>query len=528
MVQDNPILLHAHVPKTAGESLVDLFSKNFGERVLRFEYTDPVFVLSPNELDRLCSTRADLIAISSHNLRVFPSVVGGRHALYFTMLRHPVDTFLSLLKYVRRDFHRFTDEVRRYWPKNTPECTLRELAEHAMWEAGVQGQYCLQTRFFCPPAYVNIPIGYDLNIYGACSFVIASSCLDRFFHVGIVEEMDQTMELLAAKLARAGISLEISDLEKINVTRVREDELEWINRDDEVGRSVLDSHISDFRIYDRSKKRLAEEYELFKRQKTLFVFGGDNDANAQKIGSRWTSVWEAPEVAQLQKAIREFSTWDRMRANQRRVEHLASLGSAFQGKTVWEVSAGIGDLSSFFLDRKCSLTITEVRPILLAILRERLPSLSIEELDLEFPSENFDQIFDIVFCYGCLSCVRNPDVAIGFMAKRCREVLLLEASVSFGDGIEVSPISEDSSAFSSAYHGTGCRPTRAFIFAELQKHFEHVYVTVQQPCHEEFPIDWGAPLLNAEEARAVFVASRAPLQSPKLVTSVPTKQTYIP
>ena len=51
-----------------------------------------------------------------------------------------------------------------------------------------------------------------------------------------------------------------------------------------------------------------------------------------------------------------------LRLNARRLEHLASLGLPIAGGEVLEVGAGIGDLTSFFLDRGCSVTAIQPRP----------------------------------------------------------------------------------------------------------------------------------------------------------------------
>ncbi|MEG4231950.1 hypothetical protein QUA40_07545 [Microcoleus sp. Pol11C3] len=51
-----------------------------------------------------------------------------------------------------------------------------------------------------------------------------------------------------------------------------------------------------------------------------------------------------------------------LRHNQRKLEHLASLGLDIVGKTVLELGAGIGDHTSFFRDRSCEVIVTEGRP----------------------------------------------------------------------------------------------------------------------------------------------------------------------
>lgn len=55
------------------------------------------------------------------------------------------------------------------------------------------------------------------------------------------------------------------------------------------------------------------------------------------------------------------------------------------GATVLEVGAGIGDHTSFFLDRGCQVVSTEAREDNLDILRTRYPNIQIKHLDTEAP-----------------------------------------------------------------------------------------------------------------------------------------------
>ena len=70
----------------------------------------------------------------------------------------------------------------------------------------------------------------------------------------------------------------------------------------------------------------------------------------------------------------------------------------------------------------------------------------------------------------------------------------------------------------------GCKPTRRLVFEELRKHFPFVYVTKNQPQHDQFPIDWTAELTAAAFERSVFVASRFELHSGELVNQIPWRQ----
>ena len=78
-----------------------------------------------------------------------------------------------------------------------------------------------------------------------------------------------------------------------------------------------------------------------------------------------------------------------------------------------------------------------------------------------------------------------------------------------------------------AFDGQGCRPTRSWLMTQLKRHFQYVYATKTQPYHEEFPTDWTKPWPNNSGlTRAVFVASRASLESDQLTEPLTEKQTH--
>jgi len=218
--------------------------------------------------------------------------------------------------------------------------------------------------------------------------------------------------------------------------------------------------------------------------------------------------------------MREFRADHYLRLNQRRQEHLATLGLPLAGRSVLEVGAGIGDFSSFFTDRACSLTITDGRPSNLEVCKRKFPNVPLRVLDLDSPDPAYAQSFEVVFCYGLLYHLAAPAPAIAYMADRCTNLLLLETCVSPGDDIALNPVREASYRPSQALSGQGCRPTRSWVLTELRKSFEYAYATVTQPWHDEFPIDWSAPVQPGHLTRAVFVASREPIDNALLTTEL--------
>ena len=219
-----------------------------------------------------------------------------------------------------------------------------------------------------------------------------------------------------------------------------------------------------------------------------------------------------------------FQYYEYQRHNQRRLEHLASLGLNIAGNKVLEVGAGIGDHTSFFLDRHCDVVSTDARQDNLAILKSRYPNIQVRHLNMDDPDLVWDELFDIVYCYGLLYHLEKPAQGLEYLARYCRGILLLESVVSFGNTEVVNPCKEDASDPSQSFSGHGCRPTRIWIYNQLKSHFEFVYLPLTQPNHDEFPIDWNVPPADNKFSRAVFIASRQPLINQLLTEDIPIYQ----
>jgi SAM-dependent methyltransferase len=223
------------------------------------------------------------------------------------------------------------------------------------------------------------------------------------------------------------------------------------------------------------------------------------------------------------------------RHNARRQEHLASLGLPLDGRTVLEVGAGVWDHTTFFLDRGCTVLSVEPRQencelfhLTMRELRnagyDKTERCTLLRCDVESMDRFLQDGFEIVYCYGLLYHVADPAAVLEVMARRCTNLLLLETCVSYGDDQAIHPTAEPQSA-SQAYHGTGCRPTRPWLFNKLKTLFPHVYVPRTQPAHEEFPLDWKHPPTHQSFTRAVFVAARQVLENPLLLDFLPDHQT---
>jgi 2-polyprenyl-3-methyl-5-hydroxy-6-metoxy-1,4-benzoquinol methylase len=220
----------------------------------------------------------------------------------------------------------------------------------------------------------------------------------------------------------------------------------------------------------------------------------------------------------------DFHSDDYVRHTQRRQEHLATLDLPIAGRSVLEVGAGIGDHTSFFTDRECTVVSTDGRRSNVERITNRFPNIETGVLDLDSPNGDLQGSWEIVYCYGTLYHLARPAEAIAFLAGHCTGLLLLETCVSVGKEIRVYPAIESRHQASQAISGHGCRPTRSWVFAELQRHFPNVYIPITQPWHEEFPLDWRDFSATNTLTRSVFVASRQPLENRLLGAEIPDQQ----
>jgi hypothetical protein len=222
--------------------------------------------------------------------------------------------------------------------------------------------------------------------------------------------------------------------------------------------------------------------------------------------------------------ITEFRTDHYIRHNQRRLEHLATLGLPIAGRSVIEVGAGIGDHTNFFLDRGCAVVATDGRSENVELLRKRYPGVAARQLDLDNPDPKFRDNAEIVYCYGTLYHLRRPAEALSCLAQRCTSLILVETCVSHGDDDRLEVAHEDASHPSQALLGIGCRPTRLWVHRRMNELFPFVYMPTTQPWHPEFPLDWTTPSSAAELSRSVFIGSRAPLENRLLTERIPEHQ----
>ena len=100
----------------------------------------------------------------------------------------------------------------------------------------------------------------------------------------------------------------------------------------------------------------------------------------------------------------------------------------------------------------------------------------------------------------------KPGQALEFLSQNARRLLLLETCVSFGETEEINLTREPQSDPTQAYSGIGCRPTRTWLYKELQRLFEYVLSADDPAVPARIPAGLGEPGdAKGYLQRAVFV-----------------------
>jgi hypothetical protein len=214
-----------------------------------------------------------------------------------------------------------------------------------------------------------------------------------------------------------------------------------------------------------------------------------------------------------------------IRHNARRLEHLASLNLDLSGKSVLELGAGIGDHSSFYLDRGCTVTAIEPRAENVAIMRSRMreaPSawdpdrLRVIQAQADAPGVLDDLgTFDVVHCYGLLYHLSHPERLLRDAAAHCRSLMVVETKIRLAS--HPTTIDEDPDNVTNGIDGRVRLLERGELLRALGQLLPYVYEPAQAVPHEQFPADWSRVPATQWPIRIVVVASRQPIDSPRLV-----------
>lgn len=214
-----------------------------------------------------------------------------------------------------------------------------------------------------------------------------------------------------------------------------------------------------------------------------------------------------------------FDTRGAEELNAARLEHLGSLELPLTQRSVLEVGAGVGHLTSFFTSLGCRVLATEARWDNVSELGRRRPEVEVARADVEESLEGLGR-FDIVFCYGLLYHLENPLRALRNMAAVCDDLLLIETIVCDARAA-VLLLDDETKAVNQALGGLAHRPSASYLALALNRiGFEHVYGAATPPAHPDYMferIDDSSWTRDGRPLRAVFVASCNPLDTPQLV-----------
>jgi len=216
-------------------------------------------------------------------------------------------------------------------------------------------------------------------------------------------------------------------------------------------------------------------------------------------------------------ALAHFSSPHYQEHNRARLRHLESLGLPLSHSRVLELGSGPGDHTGFYTQRDCTVVSVDARQDCLSVLNKRFPSVRTVVCDLNAPDQLLEfGIFDVVHCYGILYHLEDPTKLLACIGQACRGLVIVETCVRPDNSDRVEIVDELREDYTQSSTGRGCRPTRKWVFKKLGSSFPFVYHTRTQPHHPEFPVNWNDLSSAPPLIRAVFVASKYPLDLPSL------------
>jgi hypothetical protein len=262
------LILHCHIPKTAGTTVSDGLRKSFDLFHFRHWHPDPFYILTPEVLENLLEMIPTLKSITSHHLRSFPLRINDRPTFLITFLRKPEDTFISQLRHVQRRFSSLPEEVRVFWPQDTPRLTLRELAWQYLERVTASQDFCPQTRFLCNADAAGRFGLSDGNDYGLDSHEMARLILKGFHFVGIVEEMKKSLEVLADRLLQYGVRVYFDLNLRLNAG-AESARPAWLTPEDQVGRRVLETSRTDQLLHRQFHEEILKAHSDLRNRRWL-------------------------------------------------------------------------------------------------------------------------------------------------------------------------------------------------------------------------------------------------------------------
>lgn len=268
-----PLFVHVHIHKCAGTAFNELVRRSFAPYHLDAYIANPFPSYQPAELDNLVRRWPTVRSIASHSIRIYPQWIGNRRPLYVCFLREPIDWFVSYLTYAQTHLHELTPEHVATFPRDAASMPLADLAAAMVQRFTTQPTvYCTFIRYLAESAFRHAlsglmdlpPIDAPLNgeparLFDAMGLHMAQRTLSRFFFVGVVEQMPQSLQLLRQRLQQEGIELRPDPLPEVNVTRHKRDDLHWLSPDHPTGAMIRHWLKDDLKLYQWAADRLASQ-----------------------------------------------------------------------------------------------------------------------------------------------------------------------------------------------------------------------------------------------------------------------------
>jgi SAM-dependent methyltransferase len=248
------------------------------------------------------------------------------------------------------------------------------------------------------------------------------------------------------------------------------------------------------------------------RRSSPAIHGRDVEAEPIPEGSG-ASQFDAPEAIAITAA---------------RLRHLESLGLPLADRTVFEVGAGVGHLGSWFAARGCHVVSTDARPYNVEMMRELHPELESRVLDVESDDVADLGSFDVVFCYGLLYHLENPLLALRKLTSVCNDLMLIETQICDSPA-PVLRLEDEYKSASQALRGIANKPSPSYVAMALNRlGFANVYAAAEPPDHPDYRFTYRGDLATSRGGhllRGVYVASRSPIDSGRLIPLIRTEMT---
>ena len=271
----DPVIAHIHVPKCAGTSFRTFLIEHYGTAHLALYVPDTFFVYTPDQIEE-CLRDRSVRGFSSHFVRTFPPQIAGRDVVYITFLRRPVDQFISYVTHIKKYYDSIPDNpLSSSLPPNPTKMSVRDIARWILTcDRPVNFHENYTVNFFARYSVPGETGPFRMDkTYLRRRLSTAIRILDRFFFVGVTEQMDLSVAILRRLMVQSQLHLPQGRVPIDNTSFEFREDLGWIQHEDEVGRLLLNSVREDEKLYEHAVERL-HRLEL-KARALIGISGGE-------------------------------------------------------------------------------------------------------------------------------------------------------------------------------------------------------------------------------------------------------------